>query len=149
MGTKYKGTKKEIRALDTYIKLIRASDFITSKISRLLSKSGLTESQFNILDALYHLGPLSQRDLGTKLLKSGGNITMVVDNLEKRLLVKRKRGKKDRRQFVVHLTGNGKDLIEAVLPGQIEFITNEFSVLNNAEQQELQKLCKKIGFMKK
>lgn len=149
MGTHYKGNKKETTALNTYIKLIRAAESLNARVKVSLSDAGLTESQFNILDALLHLGSLSQKDLGNKLLKSGGNITMVVDNLEKRGLVKRERGKEDRRYFTVHLTKQGKQLIEKIFPFQIEAIVNELSVLNESEQAELQRLCKTVGTRKK
>ena len=145
MGSHYKGSKKEIRALDTYIKLIRAADTLSSGINMNLSTAGLTESQFNVLDALFHLGPLTQKDLGRKLLKSGGNITMVIDNLEKRNLVKRRRGEKDRRVFFVSLTLQGRRQIENILPEQVSRIKNEMSTLSRGEQNELQRLCKKIG----
>ncbi len=145
MGTHYKGTKKEVRALNTYIKIIRAADSLRSRVNMHLSKTGLTESQFNVLDALYHLGPLTQKDLGIKLLKSGGNITMVIDNIERRKLVIRERGEKDRRLINVNLTSNGKNIIENILPEQVSRIKNEFNTLSKGEQNELQKLCKKIG----
>jgi MarR family 2-MHQ and catechol resistance regulon transcriptional repressor len=145
MGSHYKGSKKEIRALDTYIKLIRAADTLSSSININLSNAGLTESQFNVLDALYHLGPLTQKQLGKKLLKSGGNITMVIDNLEKRNLVKRRRGERDRRVFFVDLTLQGKRQVENILPKQVSRIKNEMSTLSKGEQNELQRLCKKLG----
>jgi len=145
MGSHYKGSKKEIRALDTYIKLIRAADTLSAGININLLSAGLTESQFNVLDALFHLGPLTQKDLGRKLLKSGGNITMVIDNLEKRNLVKRRRGEKDRRVFFVSLTLPGRRQIENILPEQVSRIKNEMSTLSKGEQNELQRLCKKIG----
>ena len=91
MGTHYKGTAKEKLAPDTFIKLIRSVNSLSSGINLILSKNSLTESQFNVLDALYHLGHLTQKELGKKLLKSGGNITMVIDNLEKLGLVTKKR----------------------------------------------------------
>jgi len=148
MGSHYKGTKKEIRALDTYIKFMRAADTINTAVNLSLSKFGLTESQFNVMDALYHLGSLSQKELGNKLLKSGGNITMVIDNLEKNAYVERKRGTKDRRIFFVHLTKKGKRRLEEILPVQVDFITNEMKRLSKTEQVELQRLCKKIGIRK-
>ena len=148
MGTNYKGTKKEIRALDTYIKLIRASDSVTSRINTSLSAVGLTESQFNVLDALYHLGSLSQRELGRKLLKSGGNITMVIDNLEKTGLVERRKVKEDRRQYTIYLTRKGKERIGKIIPQQVKLILKEMKILNESEQIELQRLCKKIGLRK-
>lgn len=145
MGTHYNGTKKEIRALNTYIKFMRASDSLSSRINSRLTKTELSESQFNDLDALFHLGPLSQKDLSTKLLRSGGNITMVIDNLEKRKFAERKRGTKDRRIFVVHLTPEGKKLMGKVLPQKIDAVTMEIIKLSKDEQYELQRLCKKIG----
>ncbi len=148
MGTHYKGSKKEMRALDSYIKLMRAADTINSAVNLSLSKFGLTESQFNVLDALYHLGPLSQKELGFKLLKSGGNITMVIDNLEKNAFVERRRSTEDRRIFFVHLTKNGKRRLEDILPVQVNFITNEMDRLSKTEQTELQRLCKRIGIRK-
>jgi len=148
MGTHYNGSKKEKRALDSYIKLMRAAETINSAVNLSLSKFGLTESQFNVLDALYHLGPLSQKELGNKLLKSGGNITMVIDNLEKDAFVERKRGKEDRRIFFVHLTTEGKEKLEETLPEQVNIITNVMNRLSKTEQIELQRLCKKIGLRK-
>jgi MarR family 2-MHQ and catechol resistance regulon transcriptional repressor len=145
MGTHYKGSKKEARALESYIKLVRSAESLSSKIYLELKEIDLTESQFGVLDALYHLGPMKQKEIGKKILKSGGNITMVIDNLEKRNFVKRKRGKKDRRQFVVHLTKKGKEKIIAVLPQIAKLIKKQFEILNTTEQNELQRLCKIVG----
>ena len=148
MGTHYKGSKKEMRALDSFIKLMRAADTINSAVNLSISKFGLTESQFNVMDALYHLGPLSQKELGFKLLKSGGNITMVIDNLEKDAFVERRRGTEDRRIFFVHLTKKGEKRLVEILPVQVKFITNEMHRLSKTEQVEFQRLCKKIGIRK-
>ena len=145
MGSHFKGTKEEVRGLDTYIKLMRATDSINSKINSFLAESNLTGSQFQVLDTLFHLGDLSQKDLSKKLLKSGGNITMVVDNLEDRKFVKRKRSKKDRRMIYVHLTSEGEKKIKNTLPGIVDILTKEMKRINADEQETLQKLCKKIG----
>jgi MarR family 2-MHQ and catechol resistance regulon transcriptional repressor len=145
MGTRHKGSIKEIIALDTYIKLLRASDTLSSIVNNSISKSGLTSSQFNVLDALLHLGPLTQKDLSSKLLKSGGNITMIVDNLEKLQFVVRKRGVKDRRYFTVQLTKRGRNKISTIYPKQVKLIEDSMNTLTEKEQYELQMLCKKLG----
>jgi MarR family 2-MHQ and catechol resistance regulon transcriptional repressor len=145
MGTHFKGTKKEVTAFDAFIKLTRASETLTSKLKLSLGDYGLSEGQFFALDALFHLGSLSQKELGTKLFKSGGNVTMVVDNLEKIGYVQRKRGKKDRRIFMIELTSKGKKKIEETLPAQAELITKMLNSLNKREQKDLQVLCKKLG----
>ena len=145
MGTHFKGTKSEISALNTFIKLIRASDSTISRVNNSFTSSKLTWSQLNILDALYHLGPLCQKDLGKKIFKSGGNITLVVDNLEKYNLVKRERGKEDRRLFNISLTEKGKKVFEEIFPEYLSLIKNAMNILTDSEQKELQRLCKKIG----
>ena len=145
MGTRYKGSKEEITALDIAIKLVRAAESLISKASLNLSRYNITLSQFGILDAIYHLGPLTPKSLGEKILKSGGNITHVVDNLERRALVKRHRGKNDRRNFEIHLTKKGEKLITKVLPEQVKMIKNELGILSQEESETFQRLCKKIG----
>lgn len=145
MRANYRGNSKEVRALGTYVKLMRAAESITSRVHRHLSSLGLTVSQFGVLEAIYHLGPLSQRDLGQKILRSSGNITMVIDNLEKRKLVKRKRGTADRRVFTVHLTDDGQKLIHNIFPSHAALIADEMSVLSASDQKILGDLCKKVG----
>jgi MarR family 2-MHQ and catechol resistance regulon transcriptional repressor len=145
MGTHYNGSRKEIDALDSYIKLIRSAESLNAKINLELKEFDLTESQFGVLDALLHLGPMKHKEIGKKILKSGGNITMVINNLERRELVQRKRGEKDKRQFIIHLTSKGKNKIQEVLPTIVKKIKKHFEVLSKEEQRELQRLCKVIG----
>ena len=139
------GNNKEVRALSTYVKLMRAAESITARVHKHLSSAGLTVSQFGILEAIHHLGPLSQRDLGQKILRSSGNITMVIDNLEKRHLVRRERDTSDRRIFIIHLTNEGQKLIRKIFPSHAALITKEMSVLNSTDQKLLGDLCKKVG----
>ncbi len=145
MGTRYSGTNDEVRALDTYIKLSRAADSVSARIHRHLDKANLTISQFGVLEALLHLGVLSQSDLAKKLLKSGGNITLVIDNLEKRQLVKRDRFLEDRRVVKVCLTEKGQQLISELFPKHVAAIMAEMSILTALEQEELSRLCRQLG----
>ena len=77
MRREHQGNQKEALALNTYVKLMRSAESITIRIHKHLASAGLTLSQFAVLEALFHLGPLYQREIGQKLLKSSGNITMV------------------------------------------------------------------------
>jgi MarR family 2-MHQ and catechol resistance regulon transcriptional repressor len=124
---------------------MRAAESMTARAHRHLSSFGLTTSQFGVLEALFHLGPLSQKVIGQKILRSSGNITMVIDNLEKRDLVRRERDTEDRRYFIVNLTDEGHKLIRKIFPTHAAVISNELSVLTAAEQQTLGALCKKLG----
>src|SRR5579872_514812 len=104
MPTRYKGRPEEERARSAFINFMRAADSVSAHLDGKIEMGGLTHGQFAVLEALFHLGPLNQCDLARKLLRSGGNVTVVVDNLEKRGLVRRERQKDDRRMVVVSLT---------------------------------------------
>jgi len=146
MGTHYEGDDMEKRALSAYITLMRASNTVTARASGTTRvESGLTASQFGVMETLLHLGPLCQKDLGKKLLKSSGNITVVIDNLEKRGLVRRERSTEDRRMFKVCLTQEGRFLIDGVFPSHAARITRAMGALEPDEMDELRRLCRKLG----
>lgn len=149
MGTHYEGTEKEIRALNAYIKLIRASESLNARIHRHLLKYSISSSQFAVLEILKHLGPQCQRDLGNKLLRTGGNVVMIIDNLEKRGLVKRDRKGKDRRYVNIQLIKKGEKLIGQIFPKHVTGIVKEMNILNKEEQEELGRLCRKLGLQEK
>jgi len=138
-------TDSEKRALNTYTKLMRAAESVTSRIGRNMAASDLTVSQFGVMEALFHKGPLCQRDIATKILKSTGNITMVIDNLEKRGLVRRERAAEDRRFITIHLTDVGEQLIAEVFPRVQASIVEEMTILTETEQEELGRLCRMLG----
>ncbi|VAV82509.1 hypothetical protein MNBD_DELTA01-1605 [hydrothermal vent metagenome] len=145
MGTHYKGSRKEKQALNAYVALMRAAESVTSRTTGSMTEAGLTLSQFGVLEAIYHLGPLCQRALAEKILKSTGNIVVVVDNLERQSLVVRRRDKKDRRYVTVHLTDKGRWLVGEVFPKVLKSIVREMEAIEGAEQVALYKLCRKLG----
>jgi len=148
MGTHYRGTKEDRLTLDAFIKLTRASESLNRRLNQHLAEADLTVSQFGVLEAIYHLGPLNQKALCDKLLKTGGNITMVVDNLEKCHLVERHQNPDDRRSMLVHLTSRGEEFISSFFPEHLENIRQEFADLSSEEKKELARICKKLGIKK-
>jgi MarR family transcriptional regulator, 2-MHQ and catechol-resistance regulon repressor len=145
MPTHFEGDAREVRALDAYIKLSRASGTLDARLATNLARLGLTTGQLGVMEALMHLGPLTQSELGRKLLRSGGNVTTVIDNLERRRLVMRKRNPEDRRVVTVALTGAGSRLIEKVFPLHARAVAQLMETLTPAEQDELGRLCRKLG----
>ena len=131
-------------ALNVYVKLMRATNTATSKIHEHLKEDNLTLSQFGVIEALYHLGPLSQSELGEKILKSNANLTTVVDSLEKKKLVERKRSDQDRRTVMVYLTELGRELIAKVFPRHAKVVTRELGFLTDKEKDALEKLLRKF-----
>jgi len=133
------------RALNTYTKLMRAAESVTTRVHRVLAAPKITISQFGVLEALYHKGSLCQKDIATKILKSTGNITLVIDNLEKTGLVRRERDCEDRRYLTIHLTETGLKLITTVFTDVEASIVTEMGSLDESEQEALGNLCKKLG----
>lgn len=145
MGTHYKGTRTQVQALNAFIALSRAAESLHASLDRPLEEAGLSVSQFGTLDALHHLGPLCQCEISQKLLRSGGNMVMVLDNLEKRGLVRRVRDQKDRRRVPVHLTEKGRRLLQAVFPRHLSRIMSLMAELTDSEKEDLRRLCRKLG----
>jgi len=145
MPTHYQGSSREIRALDTFIKLLRAGNVVSAEANRGLAQHDLTPSQFAVLEALYHLGSMCLSDLSAKILRTAGNLTMVLDNLEKRGLARRIPGAKDRRYVTAEITPRGRELLKRVFPEHAARITQLMSRLAPEEQEHLAALCRKLG----
>jgi MarR family 2-MHQ and catechol resistance regulon transcriptional repressor len=145
MGTHFKGNKEELLALNAWIRLSRASDAVFKKIKPSMVQYNLSTTQFSVLEALLHLGSLSQKTIGQKLLRSSGNVVKVVDNLERDGLVRREQNKKDRRVNFIVLTDLGNKVIKKIFPNHVKSIVESFSILSKEEQVELSRLCKKLG----
>jgi len=131
--------------LSTFIKLVRAAESVSARAHKHLARVKLSFGQFAVIEAVYHLGPMCQKDLAAKILKTPRNITMIVDNLEKRKLVKRKRNKDDRRYWDIHLTPDGRQIFEEVFPTHIHSLHNEMDILTPSELGTLGDLCRILG----
>jgi len=145
MPVNFKVNEAEREALGLITKLTRSLDAVERKTLCHLSEVNLTVSQFSVLEALYHLGPMCQKEVAGKVLKSTGNITTVIDNLEKRGLVQRVRSTEDRRYIQLHITGEGRAVIEGFFPAHMQRLVRCFSVLTAGERQELGRITKKLG----
>ncbi len=77
----------------------------------------------DIFQRFRHLGPLTQKDIGQKLLVSKSNVVTVIDKLEARRFVKRQRSLEDRRCVFIHLTEEGREEIEQIMPVHVSAIT--------------------------
>jgi len=133
-------------ALGSFVKLRRAVNSLSARLNPALVKAhGLTESQFGVLEALFHLGPMSQARLCEKLLVSGSNLTTVIDNLERSGLVRRDPNPDDRRAYLIRLSDKGRELITRAFPEHAARVRELLGALTQAEQRELSRLCRKLG----
>ena len=132
-------------ALRVWIALARCYSSFAKAVSVKIQEYGLTTPQFGVLEALYHLGPLSLGELAEKLLVTGGNVTYVMDRLEQQQLVYRDRSEDDRRVIQAKLTPEGRGLVEGVFQGHAEYIEHLTRHVGEDERSELKTLLKKLG----
>ena len=109
-----------------------------------LSRAGLGDSDFRVLEVLLHKGPLPVNTIGPKVWLTPGSISVAVDRLEKKALVKRK-NTDDRRVRLVELTAKGRALITKTFREHATAMEEAASVLSKEERLVLLRLLKKLG----
>ena len=105
----------------------------------------LGNSDFRVLEVLFHKGPLPVNTIGPKVELTPGSISVAVDRLEKRGLVTRKLDPEDRRIHVVHLTTEGKAIIGKAFAYHEREMEHLCRSLSRRERSALIALLKKLG----
>jgi MarR family transcriptional regulator, 2-MHQ and catechol-resistance regulon repressor len=131
--------------LKVLIALTRSTQSVHKREYKIIKEGGLTVSQFSVLEVLYHKGDLRVSEILDKILATGGNMTVVIDNLEKDDLVKRCSDPKDKRVNLISITEKGRALIDDIFPRHLENINDIFSVLTIEEKKKLISLMKKLS----
>jgi len=109
-----------------------------------LSRTGLGDSDFRVLEVLLHKGPLPVNTIGPKVWLTPGSISVAIDRLEKKALVKRK-NTVDRRVRLVELTAKGRALIAKTFREHAAAMEEAVGVLSKEERLILLRLLKKLG----
>ena len=109
-----------------------------------LSRAGLGDSDFRVLEVLLHKGPLPVNTIGPKVWLTPGSISVAVDRLEKKAFVKRK-NTDDRRVRLVELTPKGRALITRIFRKHVIAMEEAAAVLSKEERLTLLQLLKKLG----
>lgn len=141
--TKY-GNTEELN-LKALIALSRCSQSVHKREYTTIKEGGLTVSQFAVLEVLYHRGDLRVCEILDKILATGGNMTVVIDNLVKDGLVSRCSDPSDKRVNLIRITEKGRDLIQGIFPKHIQNINGIFSVLTDDEKRNLISVLKKLS----
>jgi MarR family transcriptional regulator, 2-MHQ and catechol-resistance regulon repressor len=131
----------------SYIRLVlgRAAKAVERVDRTSIADSGLSLSDFAILEALLHKGPLPINRIGEKVLLTSGSMTAAANRLMERGLIKRIRDASDGRCFHLHLTIEGRRLIEAAYAVHARNLERIAGVLSPVERSDLVRLLKKIG----
>ncbi|MBY0360182.1 MAG: MarR family transcriptional regulator [Candidatus Obscuribacterales bacterium] len=128
-----------------WLSLWKASRSIEAHAHRSIASLDMSGTDFGILEALLHKGPLPVNTIGKKILLTSGSITTAVDRLEERGLVERIDDASDRRVRLVRLTASGTKLIKAAFMQHQKHLEKAMSHLNKEEQRNLLSLLKKLG----
>lgn len=139
-----KGEKKRRRALEAYTRLQRAASLSSARVDQAVNTFGLSASQLGVLDVLAERGSLHQQELVRALGRSKAQMTSIVDTLEKRGAVKRERHATDRRFMTVHLTDDGRALLEEAAPVRAEAIVALMRELTGEQRGRLARLCRRL-----
>ena len=132
-------------SLDAYASLCRAAARLEDRVARRLAGHGLAASRISALCALHEASPLCPRDIAGRLGQTRGNVTMILDDLEKRGLVERRHEGINRRFRAVYLTPAGRRLIGSLRPRRARAVAAELKALSRAEQRTLLRLCRRLA----
>jgi MarR family 2-MHQ and catechol resistance regulon transcriptional repressor len=138
-------TERKARALATYMSLARALHSLDMILDGQSESYGLSRSQFRVLEHLRLHGPMATGKLADRILFGDSTISVVTRNLQRSGLVVRRAHETDGRKAIVHLTREGKELIEEILPKRAKLLRAKLCVLGKREQQNLSHLCEKLA----
>lgn len=110
-----------------------------------MAEVGLTPPQFYVLATIGYAGGLPFGEIGAKMMVTVSNLTGIVDRLEVKKLVSRKRDENDRRVVHVVLTDKGAKLYKATIPVFEKSVAEIFATLDAAEQKELSALLRRLN----
>ena len=147
MSTRKEQSLKGGSGVHVFLVLWKAARAVETYAENSITDLELCGSDFAVLEALLHKGPLPINEIGKKVLLTSGSITVAVDRLESKGLVERRASGTDRRARIVHLTKAGRELITGVYADHASDMERLAAAsLNRTERETLIRLLKKIGY---
>lgn len=131
--------------LHLYRVLSKAFKSVTDHSAANCKNEGFNPTDFAVLEMLYHKGPQPIQQIGSKLLLQSGNVTYVIDKLERNGYLRRHPCAKDRRVIYAEMTDEGRNIMERVMPSQVDTLCRALSGLTCEEKMQATDLLKKLG----
>lgn len=138
------GDKNDLN-LKTVIALTRSSNKLNRRSNTIFRNHGLSSMQFAVLEVLYHKGDLRICEIIEKILSTGGNMTVVINNLVKEGMVEKYVDPNDSRSSIIHITDKGKEKIEEIFPEHLIDLEIFFDKLDEDEKHNLINILKKLS----
>jgi MarR family transcriptional regulator, 2-MHQ and catechol-resistance regulon repressor len=139
------GKTDDLSGIHLWLVLWKASRAVEAQAQRSIARFGMVQSDFGVLEALLHRGPLSAKELGAKVLLTSGSITAAVDRLAERGLVRREDDAHDRRACIVQLTAAGRRLIQRAFAQHRAEMEEALQGFSTGERRELLPLLRRLG----
>ena len=136
---------QDTSGVHVWLVLMKAFQGLMPHAAKSIEETQLGDSDFRVLEALLHKGPLPVNSLGPKVWLTPGSISVAVDRLVKKGLVSRKDHPGDRRVRQVELTAKGRALITRGFREHAAAMETVVSVLSKNERRTLLRLLKKLG----
>ena len=136
---------RKMRALATYASLARAVHALDDLLDRQCETLGLTSSQYRVLEHLLLYGPMATGELAERIMFGDSTISVVTRNLEADGFLVRRADKADGRKAILHLTPEGKKMVEKILPKRGKVLRAKMCVLGKREQENLDRMCRKLA----
>jgi len=133
------------RSLRLFRVLNRAFRSVSEHSVRDIKTYGLNQTEFAVLELLFHKGPIPLQQIGSRLLILSGGVTYTVDKLEKSGYVARRPCKEDRRVIFAEITEKGKQQMEEIFPKHARSLHHAMSGLTDEEKEQAIELIKKLG----
>jgi MarR family transcriptional regulator, 2-MHQ and catechol-resistance regulon repressor len=137
--------KRPSDATHVWLVLMKAFYAIGKYAAAGIEHTGLGDSDFRVLEVLLHKGPLPVNTIGPKVNLTTGSISVAIDRLYSKGLVRRVERAFDRRVRIVGLTPTGRKLIVPVFQKHVVDIAKVFAELSAEELQQLESSLKKVG----
>lgn len=128
-----------------WIVLARCHHALRLAVECSIEGTGLVLTDFSVLEALLHKGPLTITEIQKKALLATGSMTAAVDRVERKGLIVRRTTSTDRRARVLELTAAGRKLIEKAFAQHAEDLESIMAVLSRTEKEQLYRLARKLG----
>ncbi|MBY7142119.1 MarR family transcriptional regulator [Virgibacillus sp. NKC19-3] len=132
-------------SLKSFVVLMKSAKSIQEQIKKDIHKHGMKTSDFTVLEALYHKGRQTVKQISDAVLINTGSITYVIDKLESNHLLERSNSKEDRRVVHIQITEKGKEVMDDIFPKHQNAIEEIFSDLTTEEKETLIDLLKRAG----
>ena len=138
------GGKKRKKAVAAYERWQHVASLAAAHIELVVRPSGLSMSQFGVLDTIIERGAVHQQELAEAVGLSKGQMTAVINSLESPDLVRRERHPDDKRYVSVFLTDAGRALHKKVAPDRIDAIVAAMNVLSPKQRKRLTRICARV-----